>query len=261
MRRGKGDMTTAGVDCGAKTVKVVVMKGTEVIGRSLVLAGVDTRGAVERAYDEALSRAGVSREDVGKVLATGSGKLQVGPRHGTVTEVTADARGAVFLCPGARTVIDVGAEEGRAIRVDARGRVLDFAVNDKCAAGTGAFVEAMARALEVELDEMGPLSLRSSKAVPMNAQCAVFAESEVVSLVHAKTPKEDMARAIHDAIADRIVSIVRRVGTVPDVLLVGGLAKNVGFVQALSRGLGIEVLVPEGPEFVGATGAAIIAAD
>ncbi len=254
-------MITAGVDCGAKTVKVVVMRGLEVLGRGLALAGVDTKGAVELAYDEALRLAGVSRDEVVNVIATGSGKLQAGPRQGTVTEVSADARGAVFLFPGVRTVVDVGAEEGRAIRVDAKGRVLDFAVNDKCAAGTGAFVEAMARALEVGLDEIGPLSLRSSQAVPMNAQCAVFAESELVSLVHAKTPKQDMARAIHDAVADRIVSIVRRVGMEPEVLLVGGLAKNVGFVQALSRALGTEVRVPEGPEFVGATGAAIIAAD
>lgn len=254
-------MITAGVDCGAKTVKVVVMKGREVLGRGLALAGVDTKGAADLAYEEALRLAGVSREEVARVVATGSGKQQAGPRHGTVSEVSADARGALFLYPGARTVVDVGAEEGRAIRVDAKGRVLDFAVNDKCAAGTGAFVEAMARALEVELDEMGPLSLRSSQAVPMNAQCAVFAESELVSLVHARTPKEDMARAIHDAIADRIVSIVRRVGMEPEVLLVGGLAKNVGFVQALSRGLGVEVKVPAGPEFVGAIGAAIIAGD
>jgi benzoyl-CoA reductase subunit D len=145
--------------------------------------------------------------------------------------------------------------------LDAHGKVVDFAINDKCAAGAGAFVEAMARALEVKLDEIGPLSLQASKAVPMNAQCAVFAESELVSLVHAKTPKPDMARAIHDAIADRIVSMVRRVGMEPEVVLIGGVARNVGFIQSLGRGLDMEVKLPADPEFVGAIGAALVAAE
>jgi benzoyl-CoA reductase subunit D len=254
-------MITAGVDCGSKTVKVVVMKDGQIVGKSLVMAGVDTQGAAEQAYDEALRQAGVTRGDVNKVRATGSGKLQAAFRTEEVTEVGADARGALFLFPKARIVVDVGAEGGRAIRVDNRGKVVDFAINEKCAAGAGAFVEAMARALEVKLEEMGPLSLESSNAVAMNAQCVVFAESELVSLVHAKTPKHDMARAIHDAISDRIVSMVRRVGMEPEVVLIGGVARNVGFVQALGRGLALEVKLPADPEFVGAIGAALVAAD
>ncbi len=115
--------------------------------------------------------------------------------------------------------------------------MVDFAINEKCAAGTGAFIEAMARALEVTLEELGPLSLQSTRAVAMNAQCAVFAESELVSLVHAKTPKPDMARAVHDAIADRIVSMARRVGLEKEIMLIGGLARNVGFVASLKREL------------------------
>lgn len=253
-------MITAGVDCGAKTVKVVVINDGRVVGKSLVMAGVDTRAAAEQAYDEALRQAGLTRSHVQKVCATGSGRLQAGFHTQEVTVVSADASGAVHLLPGARTVIDVGAEEARAIRVDDSGKVVDFAINDKCAAGAGAFVEAMARALEVELEEIGALSLQSSRSVPMNAQCVVFAESELVSLVHAKTPKPDMARAIHDAIADRIVSMVRRVGLEPEVVLIGGLARNAGFVHSLSRGLGVEVRLPQDPEFVGALGAAMIAA-
>lgn len=254
-------MITAGIDCGAKTVKVVVLKDGQIVGKSLVMAGIDTKGASEKAYDEALQQAGLSRQDVEKVVATGAGKMEAEFRNGEVTEVSADARGAVQLFPQARTLIDVGAEEGRAVRVDARGKVVDFAINDKCAAGAGAFVEAMARALEVGLEEMGKLSLRATQAVPMNAQCAVFAESELVSLVHAKTPKPDMARAIHDAIADRIVSMVRRVGMEPEVVLIGGLAKNAGFVNALGRDLEAEVKLPEEPELVGALGAALVAAE
>jgi benzoyl-CoA reductase subunit D len=178
-----------------------------------------------------------------------------------VTEVGADARGVIHLFPEARTVIDVGAEEGRAIKVDARGKVVDFAINEKCAAGAGAFTEAMARALDVTLEELGPLSLQSTKAIPMNAQCAVFAESEVVSLVHAKTPKPDMARAIHDAIADRITSMVRRVGVEEKIALIGGVARNPGFVRSLEEDLSTKVLIPDVPQFVGAMGAAIVATD
>jgi benzoyl-CoA reductase subunit D len=254
-------MITAGIDCGAKTVKVVVVRDGKIVSQALVPAGMDTEGAAEKAYQDALEQAGLSREKVQGVCATGSGKLQTRFRTSEVTEVGADARGAVYLFPGARTVVDVGAEEARAIRVDERGKVVDFAVNEKCASGAGAFVEAMARALEVGLEEMGALSLQSSRSVPINAQCAVFAESEVVSLVHAKTSKPDMARAIHDAISDRIVSMVRRVGMEPEVVLIGGMAKNVGFVEALSRELETQVLLPEEPDFVGALGAALAAAD
>jgi benzoyl-CoA reductase subunit D len=254
-------MITAGIDCGAKSVKVVVMKDGVVVGKALVPAGMDTAGAARKAFDEALCRAGLTPEQVHRVVATGSGKAQAAFWSDVVTEVGADARGAVYLFPAARTVVDVGAEEGRTIRVDERGRVVDFAINEKCAAGAGAFVEAMARALEVDLEEIGALSLQSSQSIPMNAQCAVFAESEVVSLVHARTPKPDMAKAIHDAISDRVVSMVRRVGIEPEVVLAGGVARNVGLVQALRRDLEVDVKIPDEPEFVGALGAALVAAD
>ncbi|MEM2977355.1 MAG: acyl-CoA dehydratase activase, partial [Thermoplasmata archaeon] len=154
-----------------------------------------------------------------------------------------------------------GAEEGKCLRCDAAGKVIDFAVNEKCAAGAGSFMEAMARALEVPLEELGPLALKSTKTIPMNAQCAVFAESEVVTLVHQKTAKEDIARAVNDAIADRITSMVRKVGFDPDVVLIGGVARNKAFVEAIKRNLQIQVMVPEDPEYVGALGAALAAAE
>jgi benzoyl-CoA reductase subunit D len=159
-----------------------------------------------------------------------------------------------------RTVIDVGAEEGRAIKVNSAGKVIDFVVNEKCAAGTGAFIEAMARALEVALEELGPLSLQATQDIGINAQCAVFAESELVSLVHAQTPKADMARAIHAAIADRIAALARRVGLENKIMLIGGLAKNVGFISSLQKELATDLTIPDHPEFVSALGAALIAA-
>lgn len=253
-------MTTVGIDMGAKTTKVVILKDGRVVARCMVLTGFDQKEAAEKALAEALQQAGLRREDVKRMVATGVGRKAVPFAQDDVTEVRADARGAVFLFPAAKTVIDVGAEEGRAIKCTPEGKVADFAINEKCAAGAGTFVEAMARALELRLDDMGTLSLRSQKAVPMNAQCTVFAESEVVSLVHAKTPKEDIARAIHDAIASRITSMARRVGIEKDIALIGGVARNVGFVDALRRGLETDgLLIPEDPEFVGALGAALVA--
>jgi benzoyl-CoA reductase subunit D len=233
-----------------------------VLGRSgLVLTGFDQSESAEKALADALAVAGVERAALGRTVATGAGAKAVPFADEGISDVKAAARGARFLFPSARTVIDVGAEEGRGIRSDGRGGVIDFAVNEKCAAGAGAFTEAMSRALEVPVEEMGALSLKSQNAVPMNAQCAVFAESEVVSLIHARTPKPDIVRAVHDAIASRIGSMVRRVGIEPDVALVGGLARNVGFVDALRRNLGVEILVPEDPDYVGAIGAALVAAD
>ena len=154
-------------------------------------------------------------------------------------------------------MIDVGAEDGRAVRCNVQGNIKDFVVNEKCAAGAGSFIEAMARALEVSTEEFAELSLKSKTKIPMNAQCVIFAESEVVSLIHAKTSHPDICRAIHDAIADRIASMVRRVGIEKEVVLVGGVGRNKGFVDSLNRNLGVEVIVPEEPEYASALGAAL----
>jgi benzoyl-CoA reductase subunit D len=254
-------MITAGIDMGAKNVKVIILDDGKVKAKSLVVAGIDTKAAAEKAYEQALKEAGLSKDDVKMVIATGAGQEDAKFANSMMSDVGSAGKGAIHLFPKARTVIDVGAEEGRGIRIDERGKVLDFAVNEKCAAGAGAFTEAMARALEVKQEELGPLSLKSTQAVAMNAQCAVFAESEVVTLVHAETPKADIARAVHDAIADRIISMVRKVGFQEEVVLVGGLARNVGFVDSLKRELKTEINIPEDPEFTGALGAAIEAAD
>jgi len=178
-----------------------------------------------------------------------------------VTEVTAEGRGAFHLVPSARTVLAIGAESGRCIRLDESGRVVDFIMNERCAAGVGAFIEAMARALEVSVQKLAELSLNSDGSVHLNAQCVVFAESEVVTLIHSRTPKPHIARAIHDSIAHRAASMVGRLGIKGDVVLVGGVARNGGFVDSLERVLGREVVVPDEPEFVGALGAALLAAN
>lgn len=254
-------MITVGIDMGAKNVKVIVLEDGKVKAKKLVVAGIDTKAAADKALAEALKAAGITQADVKHITATGAGQEDAKFANDKMSDVSSAAKGAIKLYPEARTVIDIGAEEGRGIRISEEGKVLDFAVNEKCAAGAGAFTEAMARALEVKQEELGPLSLKSTKEVAMNAQCAVFAESEVVTLVHAKTTKEDIARAVHDAIADRIISMVRKVGFQEKVALVGGVARNVGFVDSMKRELKTELLIPEDPEFVSALGAAIEAAE
>lgn len=254
-------MITAGIDIGAKTTKVVILRDGKIVGQSMVLSGIDTNASAEQALIESLKLTNLGKEDIAYIIATGTGRKNAPYAKDEITEVGAAARGTVFLMPSVRTVIEVGAEEGRGVKCTSEGKVVDFVINEKCAAGAGTFTEAMARALEVKLEELGQLSLNSTKVVPMNAQCAVFAESEVVSLVHAGTSKEDIARAVHDAIASRIISMVRRIGVEKDVAIVGGMAKNVGFIDAMKRGLQLDLLIPKEPEFIGALGAALIAID
>jgi benzoyl-CoA reductase subunit D len=251
-------MITAGIDMGAKNVKVVVVKDGKIFAKGKAPSGFNQKAAADKIFNEVLERAGLSRDEIGHVVATGAGKDLAPHANSEISMMGADALGGNFLVPSARTVIDVGAEEGRAVKCDDKGKMVDFVINERCAAGAGTFVEAMSRALEVELEEIGPLSLKAERAVPMNAQCTIFAESEVVTLIHEKTSKADIARAIHEAIADRIASMTRRLGMQKDVILVGGVAKNVGFVSALEKTLGVDLQIPEEPEFVGALGAALL---
>jgi len=258
-------MITAGVDVGAKFAKVVILKDGKVLARAKTLVGFDILKSASDVFEMALKEAGLSRGNIQKVVATGMGRNSVLQKHPinadeVVSEVVADATGAFQVVPTVKTVIDVGAEEGRGIKVEG-GKVKDFVINERCAAGAGTFVEAMARALEVKVEDMGPLSLKSANTIPMNAQCCVFAESEVVSLIHSKISKEDIAKAIHDAIAGRISSMVLRIGVEKDVVLIGGCALNPGFLPPLEKELHTNIIVPEFPEFVSALGAAVIAAN
>lgn len=250
-------MSVAGIDVGGKNVHAVILVDGDVVARAGAAAGIDRAGSARSVFDDVLGRAGLRRDQVEKVMATGSGARRATFADGVIPGGAACARGILELVPSARTIIDVGGEEGRAIRIDARGRVLDFAINDRCAAGTGTFVEAMARALEIPLSEMAEISLESERSISLNAQCAVFGESEVVSLIHRRTPKHDIARAVHDAIAARIGSLARIVGLRQDVVMIGGLARNAGFVESLKREIAMDVTVPEEPDFVGALGAAV----
>lgn len=253
-------MITAGIDCGAKNTKTILMRDGEIVGKGIVPTGFDLEKAAGESLSLALKDAGIARDDIQKIFGTGSGRAAVKTADGSVDEIKAMAKSANFFFPDARTVIDVGAEEGRAAKIDAGGNPIDFAINEKCAAGAGAFIEAMARALEVTIEDMGPLCLESDKEIPMNAQCVVFAESEVVGLIHTKTAKSDISRAIHDSMAGRIASIIRRIGINKEIAMVGGVAYNPGFISALKRELKVDTIyIPDGPEYGAAVGAAILA--
>ena len=251
---------SVGIDMGIQTVKVVVLKDGVTAARTKAFSGFEPAKAAEQAFNEALKNTGANKDQVSAVLATGSGMDMALNSNGNVSMMGADAKAGVFLFPSARTVIDVGAEEARAVKCDERGVMLDFVVNERCAAGAGTFIEAMARALEVKMEDMGPLSLKAERASPINASCVIFGESDVVSLIHRQESKPEIARAIYDAMADRISSMVHRLGVNPEIVLVGGVAKDVGFVESLKRKLGINILVPEYPEYAGALGAALTAA-
>ena len=171
-------MIVAGIDVGGKNVHVLLMKDGAVLAKGEAPAGIKKAESAEQLYDEVLQQAGLKREDVERVIATGSSGRRVTFAQGVIPEAAADARGVIKAIPSARTIIDVGAEEGRAIKVSPEGKVLDFTINEKCAAGTGTFVDTMARALEMKLEEMAKISLQSTHAVSMNAQCAVFGDGQ-----------------------------------------------------------------------------------
>jgi len=253
-------MITVGIDLGTQSVKALVLSDGKILSKAKMFSGFDPTQAAEQAVQEALKNAQITMNDVSNFTATGSGMELAPYSAGTVSMMGADAKAGTYLFPNARTIIDVGAEEARAVKCDTNGVMVDFVVNERCAAGAGAFIEAMARALEVNLEEIGPLSLQAERASPINASCVIFGESDVVSLIHRQESKPEIARAVFDAMADRVSSMVHRLGVNPDVVLIGGVAKDVGFVASLKRKLGVDILIPEAPEFAGALGAALIGA-
>ena len=252
----------AGIDSGSTTTKAVVLdRQNKIIASSLLPTGADSREASRRALSKVLDEIGVARSDLAFVVATGYGREIAGEARGTVTEITCHARGVHALLNPVRTIIDIGGQDSKAIRINGQGRVQDFAMNDKCAAGTGRFLEVMSRSLGVPLHAMGERAGRSTKDVRVSSMCTVFAESEVVSLVAKGEKVEDILNGIHQAIADRVASLALRVGLEKPVAVTGGVARNGGVVRALEARLETNVTVPDHPQLTGALGAAMIAWD
>lgn len=251
-------MPNLGIDIGAENTKVAIIEDSTILTLATVPTGFDQLASAEAAIGLALERVGLNRDSIKRIRLTGVGRKAVSEiTEDEVNEINAAAKGAYYFFNTARTVIDAGAEEVRAIRLDDGGKVREFAINEKCAAGAGTFTEAMAAALETSLEEFAKAALQSTKKIPMNAQCAIFAESEVVSLIHSGASRADISRAVHDGIAERISAVARRLGLEKDIVLIGGMGNNAGFVSALRRILNMDVLVPKNPEYASAIGAAI----
>ena len=252
----------AGVDVGSTQTKAIVIdEAGSVIGRALIDTGANVVAAAERAYEQALANARVSEEQVGYVVGTGYGRYRVTFGNAQVTEISCHARGAAQLFPGTRTVVDMGGQDTKAIRIGPTGDVVDFCMNDKCAAGTGRFLGAVAAALDIPLPELGVIALQSDKPVRISTTCTVFAESEVLSWLGRGKKVEDVLLGIHRSMVSRSVGLMRRVGIERDVTFTGGVTKNVGIVRELNDALGFDVNVSDEAHFMGAIGAALFARD
>jgi len=254
-------MAVAGIDMGALATKVVIMEGDKVLSSVVRISGEIGEVEARKAMDEALEKAGLRLEDLALVVSTGTGRKGVPFAQKQRTSMSCHARGAHWLFPSARTVIDIGAESSTVIKLSEDGKVEDSVGNDKCAAGTGVFLDAMSKMMRVPVDQMGPISLQAKNKASISSMCVIFAESEVVSHVHRDppTPREEIIAGIHESIVDRLFGMTQRIGVVPEVVLTGGVSKNIGIVRALEEKLGMKALVPEDPQIVGALGAALIA--
>ncbi len=249
-----------GMDVGSLSTDAVVLdRQGRIAGIGIVRTGPSSLRAAEEALDTALSAAGLGRRDLGYVVSTGYGRTGIPFSHRAVTEITCHARGATFLFPDTGTVVDIGGQDSKVIHVGPGGRVLDFTMNDKCAAGTGRFLEVMAEKLQVGLEDMGELSNRTRGEATISSVCTVFAESEVVSLVARDHPVEEIVRGIHRAIVGQIWGMIRSLGPKGELTMSGGVAKNRGVVAMLEELWGRPIQVPEEPQIVGALGAALIA--
>ncbi|MDP2953779.1 MAG: acyl-CoA dehydratase activase [Chloroflexota bacterium] len=252
----------AGIDLGSLCTKAVLIDSEgKVVSYSIIRSGAIYQGAAEKSFGEALTNAGLKASDVQYIVATGYGRNRVPFANEQITEISCHARGAKWTFPEIHTIVDIGGQDSKVIYVGDQGQVMNFVMNDKCAAGTGRFLEVMAVALEVYLDQLGTLSLQSTKDVEVSSMCTVFAESEVISLIASGTEKADIAASIHRAIARRVSGMVGQLGLREKVSMSGGVAKNIGVVRALEKKLRTTLLLAPEPQIIGALGAALVAAD
>jgi predicted CoA-substrate-specific enzyme activase len=247
-----------GIDVGALSTEAVILdEGGQLAGYSITETGAHSTEAAEEAFGKALLDAGIGRDAVVNTVATGYGRISVPFAQKRITEISCHAIGAYHLFADIGTVIDIGGQDSKVIRVGASGKAVDFAMNDKCAAGTGRFLEVMAARLQVSLAEMSELSLRTKVEAHISSVCTVFAESEVVSLVAKNCPKGEIIRGLHRAIVNRVWSMIKVIGVDGEVTMTGGVAKNKGMLQLMEERLGKPILVYCEPQIVGALGAAI----
>ena len=254
-------MLVGGCDVGSTTGKAVILDGTAVVAHFITPSTTNPEKTARLAMDEAVKLAALSSlTDLRYIVGTGYGRLKVAFAHENVSEITCHARGAHWLNPAVRTVVDIGGQDCKVMAVDQNGRVVEFAMNDRCAAGTGRFFEAMARVLGCGLEGISALAHQGANPASITSQCSVFAESEVVTLINEGAELPNIIAGINNAVANRLYAMVRRVGLTKELALTGGCSKNAGLAQALEKKLGVSVtLLPQDPQLAGAVGAALIA--
>lgn len=249
-----------GLDSGSTSTNAVAMnEAREIVASVVIKTGAKAGASAERAYREVLERAGITPDQVACTIATGYGRVSIPFADENVTEISCHGRGAHYFNPAVRTILDIGGQDSKAIHVNAAGEVTDFAMNDKCAAGTGRFLEMIARSLEISLDELGPAALESKKHLEIASMCSVFAESEVISLIANNEEKPDIAAGVCRAVAGKAYSLMRRIGLEGAYMMTGGVAQNPGVVRAVEELIGEKLFICDDPEIVGATGAALLA--
>ena len=259
MKHSPGNCTL-GIDIGSRTTKAVVFDGVNILARSLIPTGWSPAESAKKAAAEALHNAGL--KEVRKTMLTGYGRISVKDFPAEiVTEITAHARGIGYLLPDTRTLIDIGGQDSKAVIVDEGGFVLDFAMNDRCAAGSGKFLEFLALTMDMDIEKFAETAYKSASPVNISSICTVFAESEVLSLLAENASVEDVAAGVHRSIARRVTQMAKALHPHPPVSFSGGVARNRCMLRELSRALGYEVRAPEMPEYTGALGAAIIAGE
>lgn len=252
-------MITVGIDIGSITAKAAVLKDNEIIAVRIMNTGYNAKNSGDILFEGIVSGLGLNPSDIHGIVATGYGRKSIAFANQAITEITCHAAGARYLNQDVRSVIDIGGQDSKVIVLDETGRVKDFAMNDKCAAGTGRFLEVMARALEVDIADFGSLSLAAKKPSSISSLCTVFAESEVISLISKGESRENIIAGIHDSIAARVASMAGRIRWMAPVMMTGGVAKNSGVVLSLEKKIGYPILVSPNAQFTGAIGAAIIA--
>ena len=255
-------MIVAGCDVGSLTAEAVILNDGKILSSEIVRVRQRPEQSAEDAMNGALAKAGLSIEEIDYCVGTGYGREKMPFADKCVTEISCHGRGAQWLVPSVRTIIDIGGQDCKVIKVDEKGKLLNFVTNDKCAAGTGRFFEVMAKALKVDLQELGPLSLRSKKPIGMTNVCTVYTQAEVIVYLNEGLDLADIAAGINHAVARRIKTLAARVGVERDVTMTGGVAKNIGAVKSLEELLGVSRKeLPVDPQIVGALGAALYARD
>ncbi len=252
----------AGIDSGSTTTNAVIMDNKkQILASSTIPTGVQIMESANRALEEALLKADINRKQISRTVTTGYGRAGISFREKEVTEITCHAKGAFFLNPAVRTVIDIGGQDSKVIRLDENGTVYDFVMNDKCAAGTGRFLELMSQSLGLTMEEMGKRGIDTKEDIVISSMCSVFAQSEVVSLIASGKRVEDIIHGLNRSIAAKVLSLAGRKVLEREWMMTGGVARNIGVVNAVEEKLGGKVIVPNEPEICGAIGAALIAID